>query len=145
VPPFAIDADQEPPLTLGAPIMAQAQASHSPAHPNQGHLSSTSQMPFNIPGASTTTENAARWDQTCAAAAQWTALGIVEPKDQNRESVLMEWVRRDSGVFYCNVPTSDGHCRVSNAKKDRILSHVRKDHLNFRPFHCHGVCGNPEW
>jgi hypothetical protein len=86
----------------------------------------------------------ALWDQTCAAALQWSALGIVEPNDKNG-SVLMEWVERRTEGFYCKVPISSGRCRVFNAKKDRILSHVRKDHLNFRPFRCRGVCGTPRW
>ena len=87
----------------------------------------------------------ARWDQTCAAALQWSALGTVEPNDRLGQSVLMEWVERRPDAFYCKVPTSNGRCNVYNAKKDRILSHVRKDHLNFRPFRCRGICGTPRW
>ena len=85
------------------------------------------------------------WEQTRAAALEWSALRTVEPKDQNGHSVLMEWVDRRNNIFYCKVPTPNGRCRVYNAKKDRILSHVRKDHLNFRPFCCYGVCGTPDW
>ena len=57
----------------------------------------------------------------------------------------MEWVDRRPDAFYCKVPTPTGRCRVYNAKRDRILSHVRKDHLNFRPFRCNGLCGTPDW
>ena len=118
---------------------------HSPAHTNQIRSPATKRTPA---GASPTTKSAtptALWDQACAAAAQWSALGIAEPNDQNGQSVLMEWVERRTDAFYCKVPTPDGRCKVYNAKKDRILSHVRKDHLNFRPFLCRATCGTPHW
>ena len=149
--PLAIDVDRDESLTpTPANVVQQSRKSiaHSPAHSNQVRSPATKRTPPNIPGASTTARDAnspTLWDQTCAAAVQWSALGMVEPNDQNGQSVLMEWIERRPDAFYCKAPTSSGRCKVYNTKKDRILSHVRKDHLNFRPFRCRGVCGTPNW
>ena len=148
--PLAVDADSERLLTPTSSNVVQLREhiGHSPAHSNQVHSPATKRTPSNIPGVSAATEDVTSttlWSQTCAAAAQWSALGIVEPNDQSGQSVLMEWVDRQADAFYCKVPTLNGRCRVYNSKKDRILSHVRKDHLNFRPFRCRGLCGTTHW
>ena len=150
--PPAINADREQSLTPTQSNVAhplRERIAHSPVHPDQVRSPATKRTPPNIPSTSATTEEAsptALWNQTRAAALQWSALGIIEPKDNSRQSVLMEWVeRRPDAIFYCKVPTPNGRCRIFNSKKDRILSHIRKDHLNFRPFCCRGVCGTPNW
>jgi hypothetical protein len=149
--PVAINADRGQSLTPTPSNMAQQLSkhiAHSPPHSNQVGSPATKRTPSNAPGPSITTEDAApsaRWDETYAAAVQWSVSGTIEPNDQNGQSVLMEWVERRPDAFYCKVPTTSGRCQVYNAKKDRILSHVRKDHLNFRPFLCRGVCGTPHW
>lgn len=150
--PPTITADREQSLTPTQSSVARPLSERiapSPVHPNQVRSPATKRTPPNIPTTSAATEEvtpAALWDQTRAAALEWSALGIVEPKGQNGQSVLMEWVeRRPDTIFYCKVPTPNGRCRTYNAKKDRILSHLRKDHLNFRPFRCRGVCGTPHW
>jgi len=149
--PPAINTDREQSLTPTQSNVAHPlseRIAHSPVHPNQVRSPATKRTPPNIPGTSATTEEVtptALWEQTRAAALQWSALGTVEPKDQKGQSVLMEWVERRINTFHCKVPTPNGRCRIYNAKKDRILSHLRKDHLNFRPFCCRGVCGTPHW
>ena len=150
--PPAINADQEQSLTPTQSNVAhplRERIAYSPMHPDQVRSPATKRTPPSIPGTSATTEEAsptALWDQVRAAALQWSALGIVEPKGESGQSVLMDWVeRRPDAIFYCKVPTPNGRCRVYNSKKDRILSHIRKDHLNFRPFCCRGVCGTPHW
>ena len=105
-------------------------------------------MSPDIAGPSATTENAtlhALWNQTCAEAAQWIAEGIIEPKDETGQSVLMQWVERQPNTFSCKVPTSTGYCTIDNIKKSRVVSHIRKDHLNFRPYYCRGGCENQNW
>lgn len=143
-----VDGDREQSLTPTPSNVGKAlnkRMAHSPAHSTRVGSPATKRTPSNVSGASATTDDATLWEQTRAAAMQWTALGTVEPNDQNGQSVLMEWVERRPDAFYCKVPTPKGRCRTYNAKKDRILSHVRKDHLNFRPFRCRGVCGTPHW
>jgi hypothetical protein len=149
--PLAIDANRERSLTPTPSNVAQQsrqRISHSPAQSSQLRSPATKRTPPNIPGTSAATQNAtlcALWDQTCASVAQWTALDVVEPNDSSGQSVFMEWVERRPDAFYCKVPTPSGRCKIHNSKKDRILAHVRKDHLNFRPFCCRGVCGTPHW
>ena len=150
--PPAINADREQSLTPTQSNVAhplRERIAHSPVHPDQGRSPATKRTPPNIPSTSATTEepsSTALWEQTRAAALQWSVMGAVEPKDQSGQSVLMEWVeRRPGNAFYCKVPTPNGRCRTFNTKKDRILSHIRKDHLNFRPYCCRGVCGTPNW
>jgi hypothetical protein len=149
--PSVINADREQswtPTQSNVAHQLSERISQSPVHLNQGRSPATKRTPPNIPGTSATPDEATStvlWDQTRAAALQWTAMGTVEPKGPNGQSVLMDWIDRRPDAFYCKVPTPNGRCRVYNAKKDRILSHVRKDHLNFRPFRCRGVCGTPHW
>jgi hypothetical protein len=149
--PPGINADREQsraPTQSNVAHQLSEPISHSPVHPNQVHSPATKGTPPNIPGTSAATEEAtltALWDQTLADALQWIWMGIVEPKDPHGQSVLMDWVERRPDAFYCKVPTPNGRCKVYNTKKDRLLSHVRKDHLNFRPFRCWGACGIQHW
>jgi hypothetical protein len=52
--------------------------------------------------------------------------------------------------FQCMVPiyNSQGipvHCGHQVQRKDRILRHVKNNHLHYRPFVCEGKCGNVDW
>jgi hypothetical protein len=152
--PIATDANRERSPTPTQSNVVQSLNAHkfqSSSHSDLRNSPATKRTPPSTPGAPgapATAEDTASttlWVETCATAAQWTALGIVEPNDQNGQSVLMEWVERRPNAFYCKVPTSSGRCKAYNAKRDRILSHIRKDHLNFRPFRCRGACGIPNW
>jgi hypothetical protein len=52
--------------------------------------------------------------------------------------------------FRCEVPVQnfDGtpiYCKHQVQRKDRILRHVKDNHLHYRPFVCKGKCGTKDW
>jgi hypothetical protein len=57
----------------------------------------------------------------------------------------MVFVDRAENRYLCQVPVEDGLCGKLNLKKDRLLAHIRKEHLQFRPLACSGQCGLPVW
>jgi hypothetical protein len=61
------------------------------------------------------------------------------------ESPLMAFVARRDGTFHCLVPVEGGFCGYQNAKKERMLAHIRDKHLDHRPWRCGGQCGNLTW
>jgi hypothetical protein len=61
------------------------------------------------------------------------------------ESPLMAFVARRDSTFHCSVPVEGGFCGYLNPKKERMLSHIRDKHLDHRPWHCGGQCGNLTW
>jgi hypothetical protein len=52
---------------------------------------------------------------------------------------------RPDRKYHCRVPVEDGLCDKDNSKKDRMLAHIRKEHLHFRPLLCGGECGLIGW
>jgi hypothetical protein len=68
-----------------------------------------------------------------------------EPLRADGESVLMNHTLQRDNTIYCRVPTQRGCCDYLNIKKERLLHHIRKDHLNFLPFVCGGGCGSQFW
>lgn len=85
-----------------------------------------------------------RWMALQVLAVTWPP-GTIEPLDSTGESPLMAFVDRVERTFHCRVPVEGGLCDRGNTKKDRILSHIRKDHLCFRPLACGGQCGFDGW
>jgi hypothetical protein len=68
-----------------------------------------------------------------------------EPIGHDGESVLMSFAARGDGRIHCRVPTDKGLCNYSSVKKERLLHHIRRDHLAFLPFACNGGCGASGW
>jgi len=85
-----------------------------------------------------------RWMALQIQAMTWPP-GMIEPLDSSGESPLMGFVDRSEGKYHCRVPVGDGCCDKENIKKDRMLAHIRKEHLHFRPLACGGQCGNIGW
>jgi len=81
-----------------------------------------------------------KWRLLEASSGHWNP-NEPEPLTTSGTSPLLEFTERREGCFYCVVPLETGLCNYSNIKKGRMLSHIRKDHLNFRPFPCGGQCG----
>jgi hypothetical protein len=85
-----------------------------------------------------------RWTALQALAVTWPP-GTIEPHDSTGESPLMTFVDRSERKYHCRVPVGDGLCDRENTKKDRILAHIRNEHLRFRPLACGGQCGFTGW
>jgi len=85
-----------------------------------------------------------RWIALQAHAVTWPP-DTIEPLDSTGESPLMAFVDRSERKYYCRVPVEGGLCDKENVKKDRILAHIRNDHLHFRPLACGGQCGFVSW
>jgi hypothetical protein len=85
-----------------------------------------------------------RWRTLESDREQWDP-NQLEPVTSRGTSLLLEFTERREGSFYCMVPTVSGPCNYRNVKKSRMLGHIRKDHLNFRPFRCGGQCGALGW
>ena len=90
------------------------------------------------------TESRQRWQVLATIRENWDP-NALEPMPVSGISPLLEFTERRDGSFYCMVPAGTGICNHRNAKKSRMLSHIRKDHLNFRPFPCGGQCGTQGW
>lgn len=103
-------------------------ASHSQAH---AHLQSTEGVQ-------------SRWVALQAEAVTWPP-DTIEPLDSTGESPLMSLVGRSERKYYCQVPVGGRLCDRENTKKDRILAHIRNEHLHFRPLACGGQCGFSGW
>jgi hypothetical protein len=91
-----------------------------------------------------TEEIQSRWLALQALAATWHS-GAIEPLDSTGESPLMAFVSRSERKYYCRVPVGSRLCGKENPKKDRILAHIRNEHLHFRPLACGGQCGFGGW
>ena len=84
------------------------------------------------------------WQQLCHDRMRWDP-DAQEPCRGDGESVLMNFVVRVEGKIHCRVPMSNGFCDYSSGRKDRLLLHIRRDHLNLLPFACGGRCGSQSW
>lgn len=105
---------------------------HSPSHSRaHAHRQSIGEMQ-------------SRWLALKAMTTTWPP-GTIEPCDLSGESPLMAFVERSEGKYHCRVPVEDGGCGKGNIKKDRMLAHIRKEHLQFRPLACGGQCGLVGW
>lgn len=132
VPPYA-------PYTPYLPHHHPQHRAHQ-LHPTPGpHSSSHSQAHPHSIG-----EIRSRWIALQTLAMSWPP-DTIEPRDLSNESPLMAFVERIEGTYYCRVPVEDGCCDKENIKKDRILAHIRKEHLHFRPLACGGQCGLIGW
>jgi len=85
-----------------------------------------------------------RWLALRALAVTWPP-GTIEPFDSTGESPLMAFVGRSERRYCCQVPVGGRLCDKENLKKDRILAHIRNEHLHFRPLACGGQCGFAGW
>lgn len=85
-----------------------------------------------------------KWQTLVTFREDWNP-NALEPMVARGISPLLAFTERREGSFYCMVPVGTGICNYRNAKKGRMLSHIRKDHLNFRPFPCGGQCGVQGW
>jgi hypothetical protein len=85
-----------------------------------------------------------RWMALKTLAATWPR-GTIEPPDSTGESPLMEFVNRSECKYHCLVPVEGGLCDREHIRKDRILPHIRNEHLHFRPFACGGRCDLDDW
>ena len=81
------------------------------------------------------------WQQLCSNCTQWNP-NAREPTRDNGQSVLMS---RRATKFYCRPPSSNGFCKYSSANTERVLHHIRKDHLSYLPFVCGGRCASQAW
>ena len=77
--------------------------------------------------------------------AAWRRAGKLEPKDPTtHRSVLFTLLEeRNSGN---KGPAS--RCRLCNKvfpRADRAITHLRRKHLDHRPFRCGGACGTKGW
>lgn len=57
----------------------------------------------------------------------------------------MDFAFRGDNIIYCRVPTQGKYCEYKSSKKERLLHHIRKDHLGFLPFVCGGGCLSQTW
>lgn len=84
------------------------------------------------------------WQRLCSDSAQWDP-DAPEPLRGDGESVLMNFTLRGDDGIYCCVPTQNGCCDYQNVKKERLLHHIRKVHLDFFPYACRGSCHSQNW
>jgi len=71
--------------------------------------------------------------------------GRAEPLNSSSESPLTAFTNRRNGTFHCLVPIDGELCGYVNKKRNRMLGHIRGKHLDQRPWHCRGQCGNHAW
>ena len=111
-----------------------------------GH--STGSAPAPAPGGSqpchSSVENDLSWQRLRSDRMRWDP-NAPEPLRPDGESILMNFTLRMDNKIYCRVPTQGGCCNYPNVKKERLLHHMRKDHLNFFPFVCGGSCRSRSW
>lgn len=69
--------------------------------------------------------------------------------DNDLQSFISK-VEGTSRSYQCMVPIRDPqgglvHCGHQVQRKDRILRHVKDNHLHYRPYVCGGRCGTGDW
>ena len=70
----------------------------------------------------------------------WLAAHEEEPQYMGR-SILVGFLRRDASGLRC----SFDECEKAFDRQDRAVAHIRRHHLNYRPFACGGACGTHGW
>jgi hypothetical protein len=99
---------------------------------------------------------AATWDMVRWENAREVHYSKIVAGDADSHSVdndLQSFISRVEGTardYQCMVPIHDSHGRLVHCghqiqRKDRILRHVKDNHLNYRPFVCGGRCGSDAW
>ena len=82
------------------------------------------------------------------AGSDWFKNQELEPyMPHNGKSILTQWLDEvDEGIVCCApLDSEESWCGYGPFKRlDRAVAHVRK-HLDFRPFHCGGDCGQAGW
>jgi hypothetical protein len=121
--------------------------SHSMAQPPP-QTSPTAAQPASVPSGSQapgpSTEDHSAWHQIRSESTRWDP-NRPEPVRGDGHSILMNFAARGDRAIYCCVPMSHEFCGYSSEKKERLLHHIRKEHLNFLPFPCGGECGSQTW
>ena len=124
------------------------QSFHSPQSQLQPQHIPQALQPARAPGGSQpphpSNERDFAWQRLRSDRTQWHP-DAPEPLRRDGESVLMNFTLRGDKGIYCRVPTQNGCCEYLNGKKERLLHHIRKDHLHFFPFVCGGGCGSQSW
>ena len=92
-----------------------------------------------------------RWDNSREVLTAKIVAGEADPHsvDNDLQSFVLK-VEGTSRDFRCMVPIYDSqgtlvHCGHQVQRRDRILRHVKDNHLNYRPFICGGKCGSRDW
>ena len=99
---------------------------------------------------------AATWDMVRWESAKEVLTSKIVSREADSHSVdsdLQSFISKVEGTsrdFQCMVPmyNPEGrlvHCGHQIQRKDRILRHVKDNHLNYRPFVCGGKCGTEYW
>jgi len=92
-----------------------------------------------------------RWENAKEVLSNKIATG--EADSDSVDNDLQPFISRVEGTtrdYQCMVPICDSqgrlvHCGHQIQRKDRILRHVRDNHLHYRPFVCGGRCGTSDW
>jgi len=129
-----------------ANIHVQAFPSHQ-AQPWTQHILQAPQ-PSAVPGGSQSphpsVENDSAWQMLSNDRKLWNP-DAPEPVGPDGGSTLMDFTLRRDNKTYCRFPTQNGYCNCPNVKKERLLHHIRNEHLRFFPFVCGGMCRSQTW
>lgn len=91
-----------------------------------------------------------RWENAKEVLSGRIAAGEADPHSVDND--LQSFISKSeaSRYYQCMVPIPDSqgglvHCGHRIQRKDRILRHVKDNHLHYRPFACGGRCGTSDW
>jgi hypothetical protein len=84
------------------------------------------------------------WEAMVDQAMTWLP-GHAEPLNDAGESPLMAFAARWNGTYYCFVPAEGEFCGYHHEKEINMVSHIRDEHLDQRPWRCDGQCANSLW
>ena len=92
----------------------------------------------------------ANWNGTFEALCALIKAEKIDPTTVDDALLLFVLKVGRSRSFQCRVPVQnfDGttiYCEHQVQRKDRILRHVKDNHLSYRPFLCGGKCGKVSW
>ena len=93
----------------------------------------------------------AKWDNAIAVIHEKIVAGEADPHAIDND--LQPFISKVEGItrgFQCNVPIYNHqgelvYCGHQVQRRDRILRHVKDNHLSYRPFVCEGRCGTLNW
>ena len=130
------------------PTSSHAQAFPSlQAQPWTQHILQASQ-PSPVPGEflrpHLSVENNSAWQMLRNDRERWNP-NAPEPIRPDGTSILMDFTLQRDNKIYCHVPVQGGYCNYGSIKTERLLHHIRKDHLIFLPFVCGGSCSSQTW
>jgi hypothetical protein len=125
-----------------------SQTPHLPQPPPRLQQIPQATQPAPVPGGSQLPHPAVggqpTWQQLSSDRTTWDP-DAPEPVRHDGQSILMNFTMRGDKKIICRVPTESGYCDYPNVKKERLLHHMRKEHLNFLPFVCDGSCRSQTW